>query len=165
MAIGYKFIASSTVGSGGVTSVTFSSIAAIYTDLVVKMSARDGSSNGTIYVCINGTTQTNQTMKRLEGNGASATSDSQSSIYFTMDYASHTANTFGSAEMYIPNYTSSNNKSISIDAIEENNATTAYSDLVAGLWSQTAAITSLNFQCNASFAQYTTFYLYGITKY
>jgi len=162
----YVLLEKITVGAAGASSVTFSSIPQTgYTDLVVKMSARDGSSNGTIYVSINGTTQTNQTMRRLEGNGASATSDNQSSIYFQMGYASHTANTFGSAEMYIPNYTSSNYKSISIDAIEENNAATAYSNLVAGLWSNTAAITSLNFQCNASFAQYTTFYLYGVAKY
>jgi hypothetical protein len=45
--------------------------------------------------------------------------------------------------MYIPNYAGSSNKSVSIDAVTENNATAAEANLVAGLWSSTAAITSI----------------------
>jgi hypothetical protein len=60
--------------------------------------------------------------------------------------ATATANTFGNTEFYIPNYTSSNYKSFSVDGVTENNATAAFA-LYAGLWSNTAAITS--FRLNA----------------
>jgi hypothetical protein len=68
-------------------------------------------------------------------------------------------------EVYIPNYAGSAYKSISIDAVDENNASSAYSVLTAGLWSNTAAITSLRLtDNNGGYLQYTTAYLYGIKK-
>jgi hypothetical protein len=75
-----------------------------------------------------------------------------------------TANTFGSGDFYIPNYTSANYKSVSYDVTEENNATQSYSQLGAGLWSNTAAITSITLTAVPTFAQYSTFYLYGVAK-
>jgi hypothetical protein len=82
------------------------------------------------------------------------------------DPSSATASTFASADIYIPNYTSSDYKSISIDTVTEKNATDAYMRLTAGLWSNTAAITSIGLNCSASgnFVQYSTFYLYGVAK-
>jgi hypothetical protein len=57
----------------------------------------------------------------------------------------HTANTFANVEVYIPNYTSTNQKSVSADAVSEQNATTAYMALTAQLWSNlTTAITSIS---------------------
>jgi hypothetical protein len=66
--------------------------------------------------------------------------------------------------MYIPNYTSSTNKSISFDIVSENNATLAYATLEAWLWSQTAAITSIGFTglYGGSIASNSTFSLYGL---
>jgi hypothetical protein len=62
-----------------------------------------------------------------------------------------------------PNYTSSNFKSFSADGANEDNTTSIYMGLTAGLWSQTAAITSLTLS-GANFAQYSTFTLYGISN-
>jgi len=160
----FNKIASVSVGVLGASSIDFSSIPSTYTDLCVKISARDLAASGSLYVCVNGTTQTNQTMRRLEGSGSAASSDSQSSIFFPIDGSSQTSNTFANTEIYIPNYAGSTNKSMSIDNVTENNATQAFADLIAALWSQTTAINRLNFQCNSSFVQYSTATLYGVSK-
>jgi hypothetical protein len=77
--------------------------------------------------------------------------------------ATSTANTFGNVAIYIPNYTSSNNKSISVDGVGENNATTAFADLYAGLWANSSAITSITlYNIISDFAEFSTATLYGI---
>jgi len=56
-------------------------------------------------------------------------------------------------------------KSISADAVEENNGTTAFAGLSAALWSNTAAITSITLTPQTgSYVQYSTATLYGISK-
>jgi hypothetical protein len=145
MATTLNLIAKQTVGSGGASSVTFSSIPQTFTDLKVVCSVRysTGSQIGTAtWIQLNGLT-TNQTSRMLSGNGASASSYTDTKIFAQSNGSSSTASTFGNSEFYIPNYTSSNNKSISIDGVSENNATTAYAELAAGLWSSSAAITSI----------------------
>jgi hypothetical protein len=162
-------IASNTVGSGSTSSVTFSSIPATYTDLMVKLSTRGSQSAvySSIYYYFNGLTA-NRNNIVLEGSGStvySVTAGSGGVMYASAGVgATATASTFGNAELYIPNYTSSNYKSSSVDGISENNATTTYLDIVANLWSNTAAITSLTFvtETSQTIAQYSTFYLYGI---
>jgi hypothetical protein len=67
--------------------------------------------------------------------------------------------------MYIPNYASSNYKSFSIDSVTENNGTVAYQIMHAGVWSNTAAITSLTITAaGGNLAQYSTATLYGVYK-
>jgi hypothetical protein len=164
----YTLIASNTVGSGGAASVTFSSIPSTYTDLLIKTSARDnraGQLDSEMYLTFNGGSS-NLTSRSLYGSGASAGSTSSASqIPLTVVSAAATANTFSNGEMCIPNYTSSNYKSMSIDSVDESNTGTGvYAFLVAGLWSNTAAITSMTFTPfgGNSFVQYSSFYLYGI---
>ena len=172
MANTYYLLASSTVGSGGAASVTFSSIPNTYTDLLVKFSARTAYNNiaGSIscYLRFNGDTGSNYLSKRLIGTGSAATSDSYSTTSLVntfLDITAYTANTFGNAEYYIPNYAGSNYKSMSVDGVTEHNATLSYASLTAGVWSSTSAITSMNIAPEPStgdFVQYSTFYLYGI---
>jgi hypothetical protein len=169
MANTYVAIATVTVGSGGASYVEFTSIPQTYTDLVIKVSARStqASTATDILMQLNGTTA-NYSNRRLYGNGSATASN-------TNDYgtdeaqaggassANNTASTFGNTEIYIPNYTSSNNKSWSSDAVTENNATGAYQFLDASLLSNTAAVTSIKLYCGSgNFAQYSTATLYGI---
>lgn len=164
----FTLIASSTVGAGGASSIDFTSIPNTYTDLVVKVSARSTAASGAaaayIVLNFNGTTG-NKTFKRLYGLGSSTGTDSGTlALAGTTPAANVTANTFGNHEFYIPNYTSGNNKSVSIDAVSENNSSTDNElDLVAFLWSNSASITQVNLTLSqGNFAQYSTAYLYGV---
>jgi hypothetical protein len=170
MPANYVLLEKITVGAAGASSVTFSGIPQTgYTDLVLKMSVRTdrASTDDLLNFNFNGVS-TNQSSRNLQGNGSAASSGTYgSNLYLAwVDAASNTASTFGNAEMCIPNYTSSNFKSVSTDGVLENNATTAVMGMTAGLWSSTAAITSIAITSvfSSNFVQYSTFYLYGVAK-
>lgn len=164
-----------TVGAGGASSIEFTSIPQTYTDLVIVCSARNSSSSGIdMGMRFNGNTGTNYSYRSVYGSGSTASSGSASSetLFTRAGYSAgsgYTASTFSNVSYYIPNYTSSNNKSVSIDGANEQNSSTAYAQLVAGLWSQTSAITSVTLYVNSAntadnFAQYSTATLYGVTS-
>lgn len=153
-----------TVGAGGSASISFTSIPQTYTDLVIKVSARNtyASIGDDIGVTFNGVS-TNRIGIILYGTGSAAASTSASTPAGTVTSNTATANTFGNTDIYISNYASSNYKSISSDNVTENNATGAYQTLWASLWSSTAAITSITLTPGAgSWMQYSTFTLYGV---
>jgi hypothetical protein len=165
----YTLLETITVGAAGAASVTFNSIPQTgYTDLVIKASARTtrtGSALNILFVTLNGLT-TNQTARFLYGDGSGAASGVDTSIWgLVASTDAATANTFGNSELTIPNYTSSNFKSMSTDGVSENNATTAYAVMNAGLWSSTAAINSISIASSTANAlkQYSTFSLYGVS--
>ena len=150
--------------SSSAASVTFSNIPQNYTDLKVVYSSRDTS--GSLLVSINGNSAS-LTGKGLYGSGSAANSENFSgSLGLIGEPNSYTANTFASGELYFPNYTSSNNKSFSYEGVSENNATAAYMEMIAGLWSNTSAITSITLTAGSSGSifQYSTFTLYGISN-
>ena len=169
MASTYTLISSQVLASSA-ASVTFSSIPATYTDLVLRVSARgDVNAADQITLQINTDTSTNYSATRLFGNGASAGSgvystSAPSYTGYNLVGSGATANTFSNAEFYIPNYTSSANKPISQFGVEETNATTAYLSTNAILWRGTSAVNQLvltSFQ-SANFISGSSFYLYGI---
>ena len=158
-------IASVTVGSGGTTNIEFTSIPSTYTDLVVKFSLRTNTSapNQDISVFLNNN-GSGYSYRLLYGSGTTTSSSSVSSTPFAAAVAATaTSNTFSSGEFYFPNYAGSTNKSYSIDQVLENNITNAGAYLMAGLWSNTAAINQISFQTGSgAFVQYSTATLYGI---
>jgi hypothetical protein len=167
----YEVISSVTVGSGGATDIEFNSIPGTYTDLQLVFSTRDdssGSSGNNIIIKFNGSTSL-QDERAILGTGSSvlALSNSDSVILYAYgDTSLATSNTFGNASLYIPNYTSSNFKSISIDGVTENNATAALQFFNAALFKSTSAITTITLSAYnfASFVQHSTAVLYGIKK-
>lgn len=161
----FTLIASSTVGSGGAANIDFTSIPATYTDLCIKLSARCSAATSAVKIGFNGST-TNLSTKYLYGSGSAASSGAANEIYVYSNSSSYTASTFGNSEIYIPNYVlSSVNKSVSVEGVSENNATGADMLLAAGLWSTTAAITSIKLVPDSgNFVQHSTAYLYGIVK-
>ena len=167
MATTYTLISSVTVGSGGAANITFSSIPATYTDLIIKGSLRGaGTGSPSTMLDINGVS-TNRTMRWLQGNGngVEASYSFTTADIGTANTTTQTANTFCSFEIYLPNYAGANNKSFSVDSVQETNAATAYIDLMAGLWSITSAITSLKVYISGqNLDQYSTAYLYGISN-
>lgn len=173
MAATFTLISSVTVGAGGAASMAFTSIPATYTDLVLKVSPRfsAASTNKTLVMRFNSDASTsNYKNRRLQGNGSTASSSIEEGYnggYISeVNAGSSTASTFSNVEIYIPNYAGSTNKSFSVDSAMENNATTAYAQLLANLWNNTAAITSITLveQGSDNFVQYSTAYLYGISN-
>jgi hypothetical protein len=161
-------IAAVSVGSGGASSIDFTSIPSTYTDLLIVLSARSARSDvrDSAELTFNNNTS-NYTTRTLRGNGSSVDSGtgySSSSINRPdVNGATSTANSFSNISFYISNYAGSNNKSVSIDSVFENNATEAWQILAAGLWSDSAAITSAKLEIDVStFVQYSTATLYGI---
>ena len=159
-------IASVTVGSGGASSIDFTSIPSTYTDLCLKLSLRDNRASTADFILLsfNGSTTT-FTNRYLEGDGFNTpASGSTARAAGLANAATSTASTFSNTEIYIPNYASGNYKSYSADAVAENNATTAWADFHAGLWSNTAAINQVTISPNSGtlFNQYSTATLYGI---
>jgi hypothetical protein len=165
MANTFELLASSTVGAGGAANITFSSIPSTYTDLVIKLSGRssDAATSAGVVMQFNGS-GSSLTYRLLEGSGSAAASyNGTTGRIGVTDSAGSTSNTFGNLEAYIPNYAGSTNKSSSTDSVQETNATTAYADLSANLWSNTAAITSIALTLQAgNFVEHTTAYLYGV---
>jgi hypothetical protein len=156
------------VGSGGASSIDFTSIPATYTDLVLIGSVRSSNSNnyGDVFFTFNGAT-TNRSARYLEGSGSAAASGTQTTMGAGSGQGnSATANTFGNFQLYIPNYAGSANKSSSADGVGENNATQAYATLTANLWSQTTAINQISILPLSTFVfqQYSTAYLYGVSN-
>jgi hypothetical protein len=163
------------VGPYGAASVTFDNIPQTgYTDLVVVTSTRNDASwpAGEHRIFFNGSTS-NFSSRALYGTGNAGTGSYSTNVAIPAysNGGTSTANIFGSATFYIPNYTSSNFKSVSSESVFEDNAAQASQYLVAGLWSDTAAITSITFVTSnnssgvvANFVANSTFSLYGVSK-
>jgi hypothetical protein len=149
------------------SSVTFSNIPQNYNDLHIVVSARTdrASVQDIMLLSFNGSTSSFSS-RYLEGNGSSAgVYADQARGFGNACGANATANTFGSTELRISNYASSNSKSWSSDGVNETNATAAFSSLFAGLWSNAAAITSIALTGNSSnFVSGSTFTLYGVSN-
>jgi len=164
----FELVETVEVGSGGATSIEFTSIPQDGTDLVLKLSSR-GSTQVNIFVQVNGDTGANYNEVKLQGSGSSASSssdtgDNEWNTGF-QPRNTDTANTFGSMELYFSNYTSSSAKSISGDSVSENNGTAAYQHIMALSYDGTSPITSIllfNFDVSV-FEQYSSASLYKIT--
>jgi hypothetical protein len=156
-----------TVGAGGAANIDFTSIPSTYTDLILKMSTstNNASYSDALMISFNGLT-TNFTWRNLLGDGSTPASYNGTDTRSGVTNGSTATSVFGNAEMYIPNYAGSNNKSASIDAVAERNATSQYVDLNAKLWSNSAAINRITItpQNGSLFLQYSTASLYGILK-
>jgi hypothetical protein len=161
-----KLIESKTLGTAA-ASIEFTSIPQDGTDLVLFLSGRtDRSALGdSVYVAFNSSTS-GFSSRYLQGNGASVSSGTEARFLCTVTGASNTANTFDSSSIYIPNYAGSTNKSYSTDTVQENNATTSAQTIIAGLWSNTAAITSITITLatGPNFVAGTIASLYKVTK-
>jgi hypothetical protein len=153
-----------TVGSGGAASIDFNSIPQTGTDLFAVCSLRStgGGIETDLFIYVNGSIT--QTGRWLLGDGSAASSASPSSNSARITGASATSNTFGNASVYFTNYTAATNKSFSVDAVTENNATNATQIIAAKSRADTNPITSLSFTDLGTLAQHSTVSLYLVTK-
>jgi hypothetical protein len=169
MANTYTLISSVTVGSGGAANIQFTSIPATYTDLVVWHSLRTTTgiyNSEDMGIDFNGSSA-NFSWRLLRGDQSSTNStNNTNNLWSRVNEASATANTFTNNQFYIPNYTSSNYKSISSESVIQTNNAAKITDMNAVLWSNTAALTSITLyhRFSNTLAQYSTAYLYGISN-
>ena len=164
MATTYEKIASTTLGSASAT-ITFSSIAATYTDLRLVLIAKSTSAGGVVYPAFrfNSDTGTNYSNTFLIGNG-STTSSLRGINETQMGIASNGSDstTPGLYTLDIFSYAGSNYKTI----LASENADANGSGTVVRsvhLWRSTSAITSILIR-NGDYEIGTTATLYGILK-
>lgn len=163
----YTQIASTTLSSAA-SSVTFSSIAATYTDLVLVVFARStrAATDDSLYLQFNSDTASNYSYTSLEGNGTTASSaraSSQTQIRpaANIDAASQTAGTFTPVITSINNYS---NATTYKTTLSRNNMANKEVTAVVGLWRSTAAISTILIKCAVgNLDTNSTFNLYGIT--
>jgi hypothetical protein len=171
MANTYTLIQAQTLASSAST-ITFSSIPATFTDLLLKASVRSTTGAGEVVnfnLVVNGdegAVNTYYSRTTLSGNGASASSSrasDQAPWIFSEGTTANgaTSNTFSNNEYYIPNYAGTTAKVLGVFQASENNATTTYLNAIAGLYRDTTAITTLAIK-GTTYAIGSSFYLYGI---
>ena len=173
-ATSYESIQTVTVGSGGASSVDFTSIPSTYTHLQVRILGRGNrTSYGTesFALRLNSDSGANYATHQLVGVSGSAlasgaTSTTAASIG-RFPSNSITANVFGVAIVDILDYANTNKyKTIrDLGGIEDNNVSgLAELGLYSSLWMNTSAISSLTFTSGGGtlITQYSSFALYGI---
>jgi hypothetical protein len=168
-------LASTTVGSGGTTAVTFSNIPQGYTDLVIKASYRsnraDGDYGNTGIRFNNDTLGASYFSKYMFNYNRTASGglDSGTNSYIRLGGASQatqTALTFTNNEIYVHNYSGNNVKGIISEWGSENNGQMTFLGISTGYWNNSAPITSLSVFFDAGAGEFlienSTFVLYGV---
>ena len=160
------------VGVSGVTSWEATGISATYDHLYLVASYRSDDFeylDDSLLYLNSDTGTTNYSCTRLKHNGSVSSDSSLVQIRLVNPGSRVTANTFGTATAWIPNYANTANfKPVLIQGAVEG-ATTAtntfYGYIVAGLFQSTAAVTAVKIagQGTDKFVQYSTFTLYGVT--
>ena len=166
----FESIATVTVGSGGSSDVTFSSIPATYSHLQIRGMAKDSNSTTQqLRFQINTDTGNNYAYHQLYGTGSSVSAGAAASqALISNAYAvalNNVTSVFGVSIIDILDYANTNKyKTVRSLHGTDVNGTDGYVGITSGLWQSTSAITSIKFYLTggANFAQYSTFALYGI---
>lgn len=158
----YEPIATQTLGSANST-ITFSSIAASWTDLKLTI-VGTASTSVDGFIRLNSDTGSNYSFTRLSGNGSSTNSARGTSVT-SIPICYTTAWPTASPALYtvdLFSYAGATNKTILISTSTDQNGSGG-SEVSVGLWRNTAAITSISiFTATSSMAAGTTATLYGI---
>jgi len=157
----YDSIATVTA-SGGETSLTFSSIPQTYKHLQIRYIARSTSGGVSNITSTFNSSSTGYAYHGLYGDGTSALAQAASStVNLLTGVINSTANIFSVGVIDILDYANTNKYKTLRDLNGADWNGSGYAVLYSGLWQNTAAINSISFG-NATFAQYTSFALYGV---
>ena len=166
----YDSIATTTVGSGGASSITFSSIPATYTHLQIRMLARDSRANTAtnLYLQFNGDTGANYTAHELYGNGSAAVAGFEgasqtSALAVRVAGNNAAASSFGAGVLDVLDYANTNKYKTmrSLSGFDDNSVGQIW--FISGLWMSTSAVTSITITpVTSPILQYSSFALYGI---
>ena len=167
----YESIASTTVGAGGATDITFSSIAGTYKHLQIRgMTNTNYGSNDQGYLSFqcNGDTASNYTRHQLTGSGASAGGYGAGSLtngVIGFDSLSGSRTTTMCVQIIdILDYASTSKFKTLRGLSGQDFNGSGDVGLFSGLWRNSgSAITSIKlYSTNGNLRQYSTFALYGI---
>jgi hypothetical protein len=169
MPVTYIPLATQTLGSAAAT-VTFSSISAAYTDLVLVVSPAVSSGVDNMRIRVgNGTVDSgsNYSYTALTGNGSTAVSARASNETSVLtDYNGYMNTTLGNVTKVINFQNYSNTTTNKTVLMRSNNAATG-TDAMVSLWRSTAAINIITLFVSggvANFAAGSTFSLYGVAS-
>jgi hypothetical protein len=166
----YDSIASTTVGSGGTASVTFSSIPSTYTHLQVRILGKSGYTGGTgpdnFDIRFNSdSTQTNYYRHMLYGTGSAvnAGSGNDNVVIATISTSGDNADTYGGVVIDVLDYANVNKYKTTryLGGVDMNN-TSGHISFGSVLWKNTSAISTLYVAPGNAWAQDTHVALYGI---
>ena len=168
--MGMQLIETIEVGSGGATSIEFTSIPQDGVDVLCLFSLRsNATSQRDLRIYINGLTS-GYSDQSLYGSGSSVSSMSNGGgggywfLNDVMPASGMTADTFGNAALYLFNYTGSAAKAAYCNIVEETAAAAAGQLIWSGAHTTTNAITSLKLQASVgNLVQYSTAHIYKIT--
>jgi hypothetical protein len=167
----YDSIATTTVGSGGAASISFTSIPSTYTHLQIRGIFRSNYAGLTDNLDMrwNSDTGSNYAEHIVRGDGSSAGAfgdPSQSTIHATLDGAGNTANAnvFAATVMDILDYANTNKYKVMRNLSGRDNNGDGGVSFSSGLWMNTAALTTILLypRYGSLFQQYSSFALYGI---
>ena len=168
----YFQIASVTVGSGGASDVTFSSISSTYTHLQIRGILRNTSGSAgslDLFTRFNSDTAANyRNYKQIGGVGSSAfaaasgTGNEIRNAYFLND--GNTASMYSAWVCDILDYKNTNKYKVTRALNGQDLNGSGSIRFFSGLWMSTSAITSITLTVEGgnNFKQYTQFALYGI---
>ena len=159
MATTYEPIATTTLGSAA-SSVTFSSIAGTYTDLIMASAVKlDITGAYAMGMQFNSDTGTNYSFTYVIGTGSVAASNRGTAQTYAV-YGNGDTD-WGNSLVSIQNYS---NATTFKTCIARNNNTNNSAQAYVNLWRNTAAITSIKImsQSGSNFVAGSTFTLYGI---
>lgn len=165
MANTFYLIQTITVGAGGSSSINFTGIPGTYNDLVLTYSLRSSTTQNWTSISFNGSTS-NFSGKTMQGSGsgnAVGGTGTNNDYMILMNTSSYTANSFSTSQIYLPNYTSSNNKSFTILTAQETAAAAAYMNYSGMQWTTGSAINQITLTPDSgTFVQYSSASLYAI---
>jgi len=148
------------------SSITFSNIPQIFSDLYLVLSLRNQRSTAGAEQRVYFNGDSNFSTRYLANEASSTATGAITGRGFSgsENGATTTSNTFSNSCMYIPNYTSNSPKSFSADSVHENNSSTSYVYLVSGVWNGTSPITSLAIESGYTYEPGCSATLYGINR-
>jgi len=164
----YESIATYTVGGGGASDITFSSIPSGFKHLQIRLIGNVPAGATSLQVQFNSdTTNANYFFHELYGSGSAvaATAKSGAQPLYLQYWGGlpSTSNIYGAGVIDILDYTNTNKyKTVrSLGGYDANGS--GYVMFDSGLWMDTSAITSIKLAPSPnSFAQYSSFALYGV---
>ena len=156
--------------TGSTATVSFTSISSTYTDLFIAISARSSQAINTsnMYVQFNSDTGANYSSTRITGDGSTTISQRDANTDYppigNIPGNNTAASTFGDVYININNYANANKRKAYLCRSGAATSTSGKVWISAGLWRNTAAITSVQIVCDgiSNFSSGSTFTLYGI---